>query len=103
MLKPMGKVRGVKPFGQKLSSWLCCGHFLWRSKMKRFRVLREERSRSEKKLYSEILGKLFDAQEDGETVIIKYKDQMIKGVISIVQVRNDTFEIETLWLQKIWK
>lgn len=63
--------------------------------MKRFRVLREERSRSEKKLYSEILGKLFDAQEDGETVIIKYKDQMIKGVISIVQVRNDTFEIET--------
>ena len=63
--------------------------------MKRFRVLREERSRSEKKIYSEILGKLFDAQEDGETVIIKYKDQMIKGVISIVQVRNDTFEIET--------
>ncbi len=28
-------------------------------------------------------------------MIIKYKDQMIKGVISIVQVRNDTFEIET--------
>ena len=69
--------------------------FMEKQKMKRLKALNEKRSGSEKKLYSEILGKLFDAQEDGETVIIKYKDQMIKGVISIVQVRNDTFEIET--------
>ena len=45
--------------------------------------------------YSDILGKLYDAQEGGKPVNIVYKEQKLTGIITIVQIRNDTFEIET--------
>lgn len=47
------------------------------------------------KRFGSILGKLYDAQDAEKPVNIRFKDQILTGMISIVQVRNETFEIET--------
>ena len=50
--------------------------------------------------YVEILRNLYKAQEERKPVVIRYRDQILRGVITIVQCKGksdfkDYFEIKT--------